>query len=141
MRIYEEDYIFDAYKDETTVQGRYLAVGDKYITLFLYSDKLEKGNKPTTRERSEIETLINWLNKRDVLEWIDSDRFNITDIYICSYGQKNKEELSQCARSFLSFLSNFATFATFSNVSPSLCLFLCLFLSLSSLFLYFYLKK
>ena len=95
MKIYEEDYIFDSYKDETKRDGRYLAVGDKYMTLFLYSDKIEKGNEPTKRERSEIDTLINWLNKRDVLEWIDSDRFKMEDLYmfIRVKAAKNKEFL------------------------------------------------
>ena len=40
MKIYEEDVIYEVYKDETKRDGRYLMITDKYMTIFLYSDKL-----------------------------------------------------------------------------------------------------
>lgn len=81
MEIYEDDVIYDIYKDETKRDGRYLLITDKYMSICLYSDKLE-GNEPTTREEREAETLVNWLNSREILEKMDSGEYGISDILL-----------------------------------------------------------
>ena len=81
MKIYEENYIYDIYKDETKRDGRYLIITDKYRTVFLYSDKLE-GNEPTEIEEREAETLINWLSSREILEKIDSGEYGIGELLL-----------------------------------------------------------
>lgn len=52
------------------------------MMLKLYSDKIEKWNELTTRERSELVTLINWLNTKDILEWMGSKEFSIDCLYM-----------------------------------------------------------
>ena len=81
MKIYEEDIIYEVYKDETKREGRYLTVTDKYMQIFLYSDKLE-GNEPTEIEEREAETLINWLSSREILERIDSGEYGIGELLL-----------------------------------------------------------
>ena len=81
MKIYEDDYIYEIYKDETKRDGRYLMITDKYMTIFLYSDKLE-GNEPTEIEEREAETLINWISNRDILEKIDSSEYGIGELLL-----------------------------------------------------------
>ena len=94
MKIYEEDFIYDIYKNETKRDGRYLIITDKYMTILLCSDKLE-GNEPTEIEEREAETLINWLNNREILERIDSGEYGISDILLLIRvkAAKNKEFL------------------------------------------------
>ena len=81
MKIYEDNIIYDIYKDETKREGRYLMITDKYRTVFLYSDKLE-GNEPTEIEEREAETLINRLSSREILEKIDSGEYGIGDLLL-----------------------------------------------------------
>ena len=81
MKIYEEDTIYDIYKDETKREGRYLLIIDKYMTIYLYSNKL-KGNEPTEMEEREAETLVNWLNSREILERIDSGEYGIGELLL-----------------------------------------------------------
>ena len=81
MKIYEEDIIYDIYKDETKREGRYLLITDKYMTIYLYSNKL-KGNEPTEKEEREAETLINWLNSREILEKIDEGEYGIGELLL-----------------------------------------------------------
>ena len=81
MKIYEENYIYEVYKDETKRDGKYLMITDKYRTIFLYSDKLE-GNEPTEMEEREAETLINWLSSREILERIDSGEYGIGELLL-----------------------------------------------------------
>lgn len=50
--------------------------------LKLYSDKIEKVHELTTRERSELVTIINWLNTNDILEWMDSKEVSIDCLYM-----------------------------------------------------------
>ena len=94
MKIYEENYIYEVYKDETKRDGKYLMITDKYRTIFLYSDKLE-GNEPTEMEEREAETLINWLSSREILERIDSGEYGIGELllFIRVKAAKNKEFL------------------------------------------------
>ena len=94
MKIYDEDFIYDIYKDETKREGRYLLITDKYMTIYLYSDKLE-GNEPTETEEREAETLINWLNKREILEKIDSGEYGIGELllFIRVKAAKNRDFL------------------------------------------------
>ena len=81
MKIYDTDIIYDIYKDETKREGRYLLITDNYMTVFLYSDKLE-GNEPTETEEREAETLINWLSSREILERIDSGEYGIGELLL-----------------------------------------------------------
>ena len=81
MKIYEDDVIYDVYKDETKREGRYLLVTDKYMQISLYSDKL-KGNEPTEIEEREAETLIEWLSSREILERIDSGEYGIGELLL-----------------------------------------------------------
>ena len=81
MKIYEEDIIYEIYKDETKREGRYLLITDKYMTVFLYSDKIEVG-EPTEIEEREAETLINWLNSREILEKIDEGEYGIGELLL-----------------------------------------------------------
>ena len=81
MKIYEEDYIYDIYKDETKREGRYLLITDKYMNIYLYSNKLE-GNEPTEIEEREAETLMNWLSSREILERIDSGEYGIVELLL-----------------------------------------------------------
>ena len=81
MKIYEDDYIYDIYKDETKREGKYLLITDKYMTIYLYSDKLEEG-EPTEREEREAETLVSWLNSREILEKIDSGEYGIGELLL-----------------------------------------------------------
>ena len=81
MKIYDTDFIYEVYKDETKRDGRYLLITDKYMTIYLYSNKLE-GNEPTEKEEREAETLINWLNSREILEKIDSGEYGIGDLLL-----------------------------------------------------------
>ena len=81
MKIYDTDKIYDIYKDETKREGRYLLIVDKYMQISLYSDKLE-GNEPTEIEEREAETLINWLNSREILEKIDSGEYGIGELLL-----------------------------------------------------------
>lgn len=81
MKIYEDDYIYEIYKDETKRDGRYLMITDKYMTIYLYSEKLDC-NEPTERDERESETLINWLNNRDILEKIDSCEYGIGELLL-----------------------------------------------------------
>ena len=81
MKIYDNDYIYDVYKDETKREGRYLLITDKYMTIFLYSNKL-KGNEPTEIEEREAETLISLLNSREILEKIDSGEYGIGELLL-----------------------------------------------------------
>ena len=81
MKIYKENYLYDIYKDETKRDGRYLIITDKYMTVYLYSDKLE-GNEPTETEEREAETLISWLNSREILERIDSGEYGIGELLL-----------------------------------------------------------
>ena len=81
MKIYEENVIYEVYKDETKREGRYLMITDKYRTIFLYSNKL-KGNEPTETEEREAETLINWLSSREILERIDSGEYGIGELLL-----------------------------------------------------------
>ena len=94
MKIYEEDVIYEVYKDETKREGRYLTVTDKYMTVFLYSDKLEVG-EPTEKEEIEAETLVNWLNSREILERIDSGEYGIGELilFIRVKAAKNRDFL------------------------------------------------
>ena len=81
MKIYNTDVIYDIYKDETKREGRYLTITDKYMTILLYSDKLE-GNEPTEIEEREAETLVSWLNSREILERIDSGEYGIGELLL-----------------------------------------------------------
>ena len=94
MKIYEDNKIYDIYKDETKREGRYLLIIDKYMQIFLYSDKLE-GNEPTEKEEREAETLINWLNSREILEKIDSGEYGIGELLLLIRvkSSKNKDFL------------------------------------------------
>ena len=94
VKIYEEDVIYEVYKDETKREGRYLLITDKYMKICLYSDKLE-GNEPTETEEREAETLVNWLNSREILERIDSGEYGIGELLLLIRvkAAKNKEFL------------------------------------------------
>ena len=81
MKIYEDNIIYDIYKDETKREGRYLIITDKYMTVYLYSNKLE-GNEPTEIEEREAETLVSWLNSREILEKIDSGEYGIGELLL-----------------------------------------------------------
>ena len=81
MKIYTTDYIYEVYKDETKREGRYLSITDKYMTVYLYSNKL-KGNEPTETEEREAETLVSWLNSREILEKIDSGEYGIGELLL-----------------------------------------------------------
>ena len=81
MKIYEEDVIYEVYKDETKREGRYLTITDKYMQVLLYSDKLE-GNEPTEIEEREAVTLIDWLSSREILERIDSGEYGIGELLL-----------------------------------------------------------
>ena len=81
MKIYEDNYIYEVYKDETKREGRYLMITDKYMTVYLYSDKL-KGNEPTEKEEREAKTLIEWLSSREILEKIDSGEYGIGELLL-----------------------------------------------------------
>lgn len=81
MKIYEDNIIYDISKDETKREGRYLLITDKYMTIYLYSDKLE-GNEPTEKEEREAETLIDWLSSREILEKIDSGEYGIGELLL-----------------------------------------------------------
>ena len=81
MKIYDTNIIYEVYKDETKREGRYLTITDKYMKVFLYSNKL-KGNEPTEIEEREAETLINWLNSREILERIDSGEYGIGELLL-----------------------------------------------------------
>ena len=94
MKIYEEDVIYEVYKDETKREGRYLIIIDKYMTIYLYSNRLEVG-EPTEKEEREAETLINWLNSREILERIDSGEYGIGELilFIRVKAAKNRDFL------------------------------------------------
>ena len=94
MKIYDYDAIYDVYKDETKREWIYLRITDKYMQVFLYSDKLE-GNEPTEIEEREAETLINWLNSREILERIDSGEYGIGELLLLIRvkASKNKDFL------------------------------------------------
>ena len=81
MKIYDNDVIYDIYKDETKREGRYLLITNKYMTVFLYSDKLEIG-EPTETEEREAETLLSWLNSREILDKIDSGEYGIGELLL-----------------------------------------------------------
>ena len=81
MKIYDTNVIYDIYKDETKREGRYLLIIDKYMQISLYSDKLE-GNEPTEKEEREAETLVSWLNSREILEKIDSGEYGIGELLL-----------------------------------------------------------
>lgn len=81
MEIYEED-IIDIYVDENIAGIPYFCIEDNYMMLKLYSDKIEEWHELTTRERSELVTLINWLNTKDILEWMDSTEFSMPNLYM-----------------------------------------------------------
>ena len=81
MKIYDNDFIYDIYKDETKREGRYLIITDKYMNIYLYSNKL-KGNEPTETEEREAETLVSWLNSREILEKIDSGEYGIGELLL-----------------------------------------------------------
>ena len=89
MKIYEENYIYEVYKDETKRDGKYLMITDKYMTIYLYSNKL-KGNEPTEIEEREAETLINWLSSREILEKIDSGEYGIGELLLIISGKSSK---------------------------------------------------
>ena len=94
MKIYDTNFIYDIYKDETKRDGRYLLITDKYRTVFLYSDKLEVG-EPTEREEREAKTLIDWLSSKEILEKIDSGEYGIGELllFIRVKAAKNKDFL------------------------------------------------
>ena len=94
MKIYDTDVIYDIYKDETKREGRYLTITDKYMQVFLYSDRLE-GNEPTEIEERGAETLIDWLSSREILERIDSGEYGIGELllFIRVKAAKNKDFL------------------------------------------------
>lgn len=94
MKIYEEDVIYDIYKNETKRDGRYLIITDKYMSVLLCSDKLE-GNEPTETEEREAKTLIDWLTSREILEKIDSGDYGIGELLLIIRvkSAKNKEFL------------------------------------------------
>ena len=81
MKIYANDVIYEIYKDETKIEGRYLTITDKYMNIYLYSNKLGVG-EPTEKEEREAETLINWLNSREILERIDSGEYGIDELLL-----------------------------------------------------------
>ena len=81
MKIYDNDVIYEIYKDETKREGRYLTVTDKYMQVLLYSEKLEVG-EPTEKEEREAETLIDWLSSREILERIDSGEYGIGELLL-----------------------------------------------------------
>lgn len=81
MKIYEEDVIYDIYKNETKRDGRHLIITDKYMSVLLCSDKLE-GNEPTEKEEREAETIIDWLTSREILERIDSGEYGIVELLL-----------------------------------------------------------
>ena len=81
MKIYDNDSIYDIYKDETKRDGRYLLITDKYMNIYLCSDKLE-GNEPTEIEEREAKTLVSWLNSREILEKIDSGEYGIGELLL-----------------------------------------------------------
>ena len=94
MKIYDNDFIYEIYKDETKREGKHILITDKYMNVFLYSDKLE-GNEPTEIEEREAETLIEWLSSREILEKIDSGEYGIGDLLLLIRvkAAKNKEFL------------------------------------------------
>ena len=94
MKIYEDNIIYDIYKDETKRDGRYLLITDKYMTIYLYSNKLE-GNEPTEKEEREAETLIDWLSSMEILEKIDSGEYGIGELLLLirAKAAKNKDFL------------------------------------------------
>ena len=52
----------------------------------------EKGQELTKRDKSELVTLINWVNKRETLELIDSQDFNMPSFYMCIRAKAAKDE-------------------------------------------------
>ena len=91
MEIYAED-IIDIYVDKNIADIPYFCIEDNYMVLLLYSDKIEKGHELTKRDRSELVTLINWVNKREILEWIDSPDFNMPSLYMFIRAKAAKDE-------------------------------------------------
>ena len=94
MKLYDNNIIYDIYKDETKRDGRHIIITDKYMSVLLCSDKLE-GNEPTETEEREAETLINWLSSREILEKIDSGEYGIGELLLIIRvkAAKNKEFL------------------------------------------------
>ena len=91
MEKYAED-IIDIYVDKNIAGIPYFCIEDNYMVLLLYSDKIEKGHELTNRDRSELVTLINRVNKREILEWIDSPNFNMPSLYIFIRAKAAKDE-------------------------------------------------
>ena len=91
MKIYEDDVIYEVYKDETKREGRYLTVTDKYMTIYLYSNRLEVG-EPTEKEEREAETLVNWLNSMEILEKIDSGEYGIGELLLLIRVKASKDK-------------------------------------------------
>ena len=81
MKIYEDDVIYEVYKDETKRDERYLLITDKYMQVLLNSDRLEVG-EPTEEEEREAETLMSWLSSREILERIDSGEYGIGELLL-----------------------------------------------------------
>ena len=51
-----------------------------------------KGHELTNEERSELVILINLVNKREILEWIDSQEFNMSSLYMYIIAKAAKDE-------------------------------------------------
>ena len=51
-----------------------------------------KGHELTNEERSELVILINLVKKREILEWIDSQEFNMSSLYMYIRAKAAKEE-------------------------------------------------
>ena len=79
MKIYDEDTI--EIKMGATVGGLpYFLIEDNYMRILLYSNELEKGHELTKEEEIQLMKLINWINNNDILEWMDSDKFRMSDL-------------------------------------------------------------
>ena len=79
MKIYDEDTI--EIKMWATVGGLpYFLIEDNYMRILLYSNELEKCHELTKEEEIQLMKLINWINNKDILEWMDSNKFRMSDL-------------------------------------------------------------
>ena len=63
--------------------GQYFfEVDDKNIYIRLYSETLFNQHLINNKDREELKKLIKWLNTQERLEWVASEAFKMSDLYL-----------------------------------------------------------
>ena len=82
MQIYDNSIKTEFGLDMCGSGQYFFEVDDKTIYIRLYSNTLYNKNIIDEKDREELKKLIKWLNTQERLEWVASQAFKMSDLYL-----------------------------------------------------------